>query len=105
MNNSKLSKLKQLVASFLNSIGYEIHRITPFKDLELDFLELAIKARLHDGNPFFFVQIGANDGRIDDPIYKLISRYRLKGLLVEPVPDFFESLVETYKDNSQLLLN
>jgi FkbM family methyltransferase len=66
-------------------------------------LELAIKARLHDGNPFFFVQIGANDGRIDDPIYKLISRYQLKGLLIEPVPDFFKSLVENYKDNTQLL--
>ncbi len=103
MSNSKLTKVKQFIAFFLNRRGYEIHRIKPFKNLEIDLLELAIKAHLHDGNPFFFVQIGANDGRIDDPIYKLISHYRLKGLLVEPVPDFFESLVANYKDNSQLL--
>lgn len=103
MSNAILSILKQFIAFFLNRWGYDIHRIRPFKNLEIDLLGLAIKALLHDGNPFFFIQIGANDGRIDDPIYKLISYYRLKGLLVEPVPDFFESLVENYKDNSQLL--
>ena len=45
---------------------------------------------------FFFVQIGAYDGRKCDPIHEYIHRYRWGGILVEPQPDAFEKLRQNY---------
>lgn len=45
----------------------------------------------------FFVQIGANDGHTDDPIFKLVKKYHWSGVLVEPVPEYFEKLKRSYK--------
>lgn len=47
---------------------------------------------------FYFVQIGANDGVIYDPISAYVKRYRWSGLLVEPVRSYFERLKENYRD-------
>jgi FkbM family methyltransferase len=46
---------------------------------------------------FFFVQIGANDGVIYDPISAYVRRYQWSGLLVEPVATYFERLKENYR--------
>lgn len=46
----------------------------------------------------FFVQIGANDGYTDDPIYDLVKKYKWSGVLVEPVPEYFENLKLAYKN-------
>lgn len=43
-----------------------------------------------------FIQIGSNDGKTGDPIYKLIKDSEWKGILVEPVPYLFEKLVKNY---------
>jgi FkbM family methyltransferase len=40
------------------------------------------------------LQIGANDGRLHDPIYKLVTRHNLAGLAIEPLPDIFAELKE-----------
>lgn len=45
---------------------------------------------------FFFIQIGAYDGRKSDPIYELVQRNRWSGILVEPQPDIFEKLKQNY---------
>ena len=47
-------------------------------------------------NPFF-VQIGANDGYTGDPIYPFVTKYHLRGICVEPQPDVFKKLQETYR--------
>jgi hypothetical protein len=51
---------------------------------------------------FFFIQIGAYDGRKDDPIYELVQRNRWSGILVEPQPDIFERLKQNYASFSGL---
>jgi FkbM family methyltransferase len=51
----------------------------------------------------FFVEIGANDGVSFDPLYTYIIRHRWRGLLVEPLPDVFRQLKETYKQCNGLL--
>jgi FkbM family methyltransferase len=43
-----------------------------------------------------FLQIGANDGVLNDPIRNLVIQHRLPGLLVEPLPDIFARLQENY---------
>lgn len=50
-----------------------------------------------DPDKFFFVQIGANDGKTGDPIHGYIERYGLHGVAVEPIPAAFDSLKETYR--------
>lgn len=66
---------------------------------QLDPLSLAIKFVLDSIGleDFFFVQIGANDGIRADPLRPIIKKYRLKGVMVEPLPDMYEDLVANYK--------
>jgi FkbM family methyltransferase len=45
---------------------------------------------------FFFIQVGANDGRRYDPIYELVTQHRLAGLAIEPLPDVYAQLKNTY---------
>lgn len=54
-------------------------------------------------NDFFFVQIGANDGRIYDPIYPYVTRYNWRGILVEPVEYYFNKLKKNYEKNTRLI--
>lgn len=54
---------------------------------------------------FFFIQIGANDGYTNDPIYKYIRLFDWKGVLIEPQKKVFENgLKETYSNNENLKL-
>lgn len=50
----------------------------------------------------FMVQLGANDGKTYDPLFRYISRHRLPGLLVEPQAEVFGKLKNNYKDNPNL---
>jgi hypothetical protein len=43
-----------------------------------------------------FLQIGAFDGTSGDPIYPLLEKHRLHGILVEPQQDAFERLKANY---------
>jgi len=45
----------------------------------------------------FFVQIGAMDGERFDPLHPLVTRHGWRGLLVEPLPDLFAALRDTYR--------
>lgn len=50
----------------------------------------------------FFVQIGSNDGKKNDPLYFHIIQKGWKGILVEPDPINFAKLKETYKEQPGL---
>lgn len=52
----------------------------------------------------FCLQIGANDGKTNDPLFEYFSSRQWQGLLVEPLPDVFEQLKESYRDNSNVSL-
>ncbi len=47
--------------------------------------------------PFFFIQIGANDGMKFDPTYLYVKKFGWNGLLVEPVDYVFEKLKNNYR--------
>lgn len=55
---------------------------------------------------FCFIQVGANDGYTNDPVYKYVRLYDWNGILVEPQKRVFEDeLRETYRgfDNVTLV--
>jgi FkbM family methyltransferase len=62
--------------------------------MSLDFA-LARRAALTDD--FYFVQIGAFDGRLFDPLFDWVRAHGWRGLLVEPQPRYFAELVENYR--------
>lgn len=45
-----------------------------------------------------FLQIGANDGYLSDPLNLAIFRHRLTGTFVEPQSNYFRELQNTYRD-------
>ncbi len=51
---------------------------------------------------FFFLQIGANDGVSHDPIHAFVTSQRVAGIVVEPLPDVFAELCETYRHHPQI---
>lgn len=54
---------------------------------------------------FFFVQIGANDGRKNDPIYNFVTKYSLSGILIEPQKEVFEKLKKNYAAYNNLIFD
>ena len=44
----------------------------------------------------FLVQVGADDGKMNDPVSALVRSQGWRALLIEPVPEFFAALQETY---------
>lgn len=74
--------------SFLNKKYYLIGDYNPFEHIFFKFLH----------KDFFFIQIGANDGVRNDPIYHLVTKHNIKGIALEPVPSIFNKLKHNYQD-------
>lgn len=51
---------------------------------------------------FFFIQIGANDGKMADPIFQNVIKFNWHGILVEPQKKEFKNLKYNYKNNKNL---
>lgn len=49
-----------------------------------------------DPKTFFFIEVGANDGKTADPLYPYVMRYKLRGAMIEPQPEVFTRLQQTY---------
>lgn len=60
-------------------------------------LDYALAQRVALTRSFFFVQIGAFDGRTLDPLFAWVQNNHWRGLLVEPQPRYFAELVENYQ--------
>lgn len=55
-------------------------------------------------SPVTFLQVGANDGFVHDPLYKFIKRDNWKGIMLEPQPDVFrDSLVKVHKKRPEIV--
>ena len=56
-------------------------------------------------SPFYFLQIGGNDGFVNDPIFKLIKRDGWKGIIAEPQKKVFnDKLKRTYRLDKNVIL-
>jgi FkbM family methyltransferase len=91
---------------FLNHHGYVI-TWSPMILLDDSYLlsfdlEYVIAHFMLRKTDIFFIQIGANDGVSNDPLYKFVSEYGWNGVLLEPLPEVFEVLKFNYKDSPNL---
>jgi len=90
-------KLKPVraVRRLLLTFGYQIKRTNT-----LQTLKTLLGHLIAINGSVTFVQIGANDGRMQDPLYWFIqaNRPKVKGICVEPLKDVFQSLVHNYRN-------
>ncbi len=93
--------MKKILKKLVNYFGYEVIRSRP--PPQVDFMSLVSLLLYKEPKDFFFVQIGANDGKKNDPLYDLVIKYNLSGLLVEPLSGVFQSLLKNYSGNSNLI--
>jgi len=67
-------------------------------------LEKRLEKIFSDKDDTFFIQVGSNDGKLGDPIRRLIvSNKTWKGIFIEPVPYLFEKLKLTYENSSRFI--
>ncbi len=55
------------------------------------FLEEILNNNFPVKAPFSFIQIGANDGVSFDSLYDMVLQRKSKGVVVEPLSDYFQS--------------
>jgi len=88
--------IKTLLNKFLRHFGLKIFKISPYNVFDFEgflYRHIAVHKTLS------FLQIGANDGIMNDPIYQFIrdNQSVVRGYVLEPLPDIYEKLVENYK--------
>ena len=91
-----MNYFKKIVRYLLLKYNLKIFRIGPYSVFDFEsflYRYLAVHRRLT------FLQIGANDGVLNDPIYNFNVRNKdvVSGFVLEPLPDIFELLVENYR--------
>lgn len=104
--------MKQFVKRLLNSLGYELRgiRMTPRQLLQpqllraLEFDDVICRRMFEVGDAFTFVQVGAFDGVVQDPLRKYIAAHRWRGVMIEPQPRPAEKLRDMYRDNDGVLV-
>lgn len=96
--------MKKLLQRLINAAGYRIERLRPPLPgphaFLLDFVLHVLNQQR--GGRVSFVQIGANDGRQEDPCYAWIQRFPWRGVLVEPQPGLAQALRGMYRDGGRI---
>lgn len=87
--------IKNIIKKVLDKKGL---KIVPKDDV--NFLLTMLYFFLKKQNTLFYIQIGANDGVSFDPIYNFVkeNKDKIKGIVLEPSIDFYNQLIENYKD-------
>lgn len=94
---------RRLMRRALGHLGLaSLHPTSP--DVQLRrFNDAVLLERMKSaGDKFRFVQIGANDGVSFDSLYRHITEHRCRGLVIEPVVDYFEELKLNYSAHPQV---
>jgi FkbM family methyltransferase len=95
--------IKSFLKAAVQKFGFDVVRYVPEFNRPFDVLPLLIREQLAANDPFFFVQVGAHDGVLDDPLRKLILEHGLAGLMIEPLPDIFDRLCANYATSPNLV--
>ena len=96
---------KQVVNAAIGRFGYRIEKSIDVGEAAIDVFDLAVRCVMAErGDDFFFIQVGAHNGKDGDPIRKYVTSRHWKGILVEPQPRVFPELVANYQGEPQLVL-
>ncbi len=96
-----------MVHKIFRKLGRELRRVPrplaylPNKQLRVPLPALLAFLKLMKPD-FRFVQVGANDGLLQDPLHEWIVKFDLSGLLIEPQPEMCEGLRRLYSDRPSI---
>lgn len=90
------SACKKIIRSALASRGWELRRSVATNGPILPMLSILFETVTSTYGVGAVLQIGANDGLMEDPVHKIIVKLELPAVLVEPLPDTFERLKQNY---------
>lgn len=66
---------------------------------------LAEKLSTLNKSPFYFIQVGGNDGFANDPIFRFVKKFGWKGIIIEPQKEVFKNrLAVTYRNEKNVSL-
>lgn len=89
--------MKSLMRTMALRFGYEIRKAPSPNYKSVSVFDLAIHYLLRTrGHELTFIEAGANDGALGDPLRNYILKYSWRGVLIEPQPDVFEKLKVAY---------
>lgn len=93
---------KTWVKRILAQKGYQIIRVPERLKVDARF-GLEVLGYLVDdlasrssANKLSLLQVGANDGKDEDPVFEILRRLPIPSILCEPLPDLFARLEQTY---------
>jgi len=94
------SKLVFLGSKLAEMLGYEtIETKTTYNNL---FETILLNSYTDNKGNYNIIQLGANDGITNDPIHNFVVNNDISGLLVEPLPDIYETLLKNYENSTNL---
>ena len=105
----KLRKLRTALKALTENLGYRVQRMRPRQLFDpniirrLQFDDVICRRMIESGPELSFIQVGAFDGISNDPLYKYISRFNWRGVLVEPQPFYAEKLRALYGEQCDRL--
>jgi hypothetical protein len=102
--------MKNQIKRLFNALGYDVRgtRMTPRQLLQphllrpLEFDDVICRLMYETGDALTFIQVGAFDGLIQDPLRKYIVSRGWRGVMVEPQPVPARKLRELYKDDGRI---
>jgi FkbM family methyltransferase len=101
---------KNQIKSLFNTLGYDVRgsRMTPRQLLQphllrpLEFDDVVCRLMFERGDDLTFIQVGAFDGLIQDPLRKYIISRGWRGVMVEPQPGPAHKLAELCRDGGRI---
>ena len=95
------SRIKPIVRDLIRRRGYRAFKIGPYSIFDF---ESFLYRHLEVHKTFSFLQIGANDGVMNDPIYQfnMDNKSVVSGFVLEPLPDIYDKLVKNYQSCSNI---
>jgi FkbM family methyltransferase len=104
--------MKRLIKNLLARLGYRISgtRYIPRQLLQnenlriLDFDDLVCRRICESGPELTFIQVGAFDGLLQDPLRKYIGKYPWRGIMIEPQARAAERLRNLYAGNGRIVV-
>lgn len=102
--------MKQQIKAMFGAMGYQIKgtRLTPRQLLReelarsLEFDDLICRRMVEVASDLHFIQIGAFDGMVQDPLRKYINKFGWRGVMVEPQPAPAQNLHKLYDGNDKI---
>jgi FkbM family methyltransferase len=106
---AKLLKERTLIETIKKKTGKILKKIFDLEEKnrnqgQFSFFEGVMEGLLLAKNEVKFVQIGANDGKINDPIYEFLmsNKNSTKALLVEPQDEIIPFLKKNYQNHPKI---